>query len=336
MKIQNFGVVNGKNIKEFTITKDNVSVSIINYGGIVTKYIYNDIDVVLGYDTLEEYVKTTDYYGATVGRVCNRIAYGRFNLNGKDYQVSVNNGNNSLHGGCEGFNKKVFDYEIQDEKLILSYLSKDGEEGYPANILTKVVFYLDEEGLHIEFEAKADNDTICNLTNHSFFNLNGHGQGDILSHELYIDADYILPINDNYVPTGDKISVKNTPFDFLHLTEVGKRLNKDNEQLNIAGGYDHAYALNGNGLRKVATLIGDKTGIALDVITDQLSMQFYGGNFLNDDIGKNGKIYRYRSAICLETQGYPNAINCPKYPSIVLKKGETYSSKTIYKLYKRQ
>lgn len=333
MQVKSFGVVSGKEIKEFVLEKDKISATIINYGGIITKFSYDGVDVVLGYDTLEEYINTTDYYGATVGRVCNRIAYGKFELNGKKYQLKINNGNNSLHGGEIGFNKRVFDFEIQDEKLILSYLSKDGEEGYPANLYVKVIFYLDQDGLHIDFEAQADGDTICNLTNHSFFNLNGHGEGDVLNHELYIDADYILPINDNFVPTGDKMSVNGTPFDFLEPTVVGKRVNEDNAQLKIGGGYDHAYVLNKEGFRKIATLKGDKTKICLDVITDQPSVQLYGGNFLNNDKGKGGKIYKYRSAICLETQGYPNAINCENYPSVVLKKGQTYSSKTIYKLY---
>lgn len=329
-----YGKLNNAEINEFVLAYGKTKVHIINFGGIITKFIYDGVDVVLGYDTLEEYINTTDYYGATVGRVCNRIAYGKFSLNGKNYQLSINNGNNSLHGGKVGFNKKIFDYEVKEEKLILSYLSKDGEEGYPANLFIKVIYYLDANGLHIDFEAKADNDTICNLTNHSFFNLNGHGNGDILKHELFIDADYILPINGNFVPTGSKMSVRNTPFDFTKSTKVGNRVNEDNEQLKIAGGYDHAYVLNGQGFRKVATLVGDKTNIKLDVITDQKSLQFYGGNFLNNDIGKDKKTYGFRSAICLETQGYPNAINCPQYPSVVLKKGETYSSKTVYRLYK--
>jgi aldose 1-epimerase len=288
---------------------------------------------VLGYDTLEEYVNTKEYYGATIGRVCNRIANGRFTLNGIEYQLSINDGLNSLHGGRKGFDKKIFDYDVQGEKLILSYFSKDGEEGYPADILVKVMFYLNDDGLHIDFETKSNADTICNLTNHSYFNLNGHGQSDILSHQLFIDADYVLPINHNFVPTGDKLAVRNTPFDFSKLKKVGESIDTENEQLKLAGGYDHAYALNGDGLRKVATLIGDKTKIALDVITNQPSVQFYGGNFMNNDKGKGGKIYAYRSALCLETQGYPNAINCPSYPSVVLKKGDTYVSKTIYKLY---
>jgi aldose 1-epimerase len=336
MKIQSFGKASGKEIKEFILEYDGVSVSIINYGAIVTKFIYNGIDVVLGYDTLGEYIATTDYYGATVGRVCNRIANGEFELNGKKYFLAKNNGENFLHGGIQGFNKKVFDYEQDGEKLILTYLSKDGEENFPANLLVKITYYLDGEGLHIEFSAQADGDTLCNLTNHSFFNLNGQGNGDILGHKLTIDGDYILPINENYVPTGDKMSVKDTPFDFSTQTEVGKRVNEDNRQLKIAGGYDHAYVLNGNGMRKVAALVGDKTGIKLEVVTDALSLQFYGGNFLDNDKGKGGKVYGYRSAICLESQGYPNAINCPEYPSVVIKKGESYSSKTIYKLYKEK
>lgn len=333
MEIKDFGVIEGREIKEFVLSFGDVSASIINYGAIVTKFSIKGTDVVLGYDTLDEYIKTTDYYGATVGRVCNRIAYGKFNLNGKEYSLAINNGNNSLHGGKLGFNKRIFDYEVQGEKLILTYLSPDGEEGYPANLLVKVIYYLDGDGLHIDFSGTSDGDTLCNMTNHSFFNLNGHGNGDVLGHKLYIDGDYILPINDNFVPTGSKMAVLDTPFDFLGEEVVGKRVDANDEQLKIAGGYDHAYVLNGSGMRKVARLVGDKTGIKLDVYTDQPSMQFYGGNFLDNDKGKGGKIYIYRSAICLETQGYPNAVNCPEYPSVVLKKGQTYSAKTIYKLY---
>lgn len=334
MKIIKLVSKQNKDYYLFVLENESLKVEILNYGAIIKSIICKDVDVVLGYDTIDEYINTTDYYGATVGRVCNRIAYGKFSLNGKEYQIPINNGKNSLHGGIEGYNKKIFDYEIQGDKLILSYLSKDGEEGYPANLLVKVIYYLDKEGLHIEFEAQADNDTICNLTNHSFFNLNGNGEGDILNHKLQIDADYILPINNNFVPTGNKMAVKDSPFDFKTFHNVNERVNEENEQLKIAGGYDHAFVLNGEGFRKVATLVGDKTNIKLDVLTDQKSIQFYGGNFLNNDIGKNGNTYKYRSAICLETQGYPNAINCPQYPSIVLKKGDIYISKTIYKLYK--
>ena len=334
MQIKSIGFIDGKEIKEFTLKSGNASASIINYGGIITKYIYDGVDVVLGYNTIEEYAKGSDYFGATVGRVCNRIDMGKFNLNGKSYQLSINDNTNSLHGGTNGFSKKVFDYEVKDRTLMLSYLSKDGEEGYPANLLVKVNFYLDENGLNVDFSAQADGDTICNLTNHSYFNLNGHGQGDTLLHKLYIDADYILPINQRFVPTGNKYSVDNTPFDFRNLTKIGHRIDQDNEQLKIAGGYDHAYYLNGKGVRKIATLIGDKTNIKLDVITDQVSVQFYGGNFLDNVNGKDDKIYGYRSAVCLEVQGCPNAINCPEYPSVVLRANEVYTSKLIYKLYK--
>ncbi len=326
--------INGKEIKEFTIIRDNTKVKIINFGGTITEFSYDGVDVVLGYDTVEEYLNSKTYFGGTIGRVANRIAYGKFSLNGIEYRLALNDGNNSLHGGNCGFNKKVFDYAIDDDRLILSYLSKDGEENYPGNLFLKVTFYLNENGLNIEYNAKSDADTVCNLTNHSYFNLNGHGNGDILNHKLLIASDYILPINDNYVPMGATMSVANTPFDFNGFRFIGERISEKNEQLKIGGGYDHAFALNGDGFRKIAKLIGDKTDIKLDVYTDQKSVQFYSGNFLDNEKGKGGKVYKYRSAVCLETQGYPNAINCRNYPSMVLKKGNSYVSKTIYKLYK--
>ncbi len=318
----------------FTLEKDNLKVEILNFGAIVKSIVYNGIDVTLGYDTIDEYIKTTDYYGATVGRVCNRIGNAKFSLNGKEYLLNKNNGENCLHGGIKGFNKQVWNYKTEGEKLILTYLSKDDEEGFPANMQVKVEFSIENNGLVMEYYATSDNDTVCNLTNHCFFNLNGEGNGDILSHKLQILANGMLENDNQMIPTGKILSVKNTPYDFNDLEVIGKRINEKTEQIKIANGYDNAYVLNGSGFRKVATLIGDKTNIKLEVLTDLPSIQLYSGNFLNGDIGKDGKKYDFRQAVCLETQGYPNAINRPNFPSIILKKNEKYYTKTIYKFSK--
>ena len=319
-------------IKEFTLKGKNLVVKILNYGAIIKNVIYNGVDVALGYDSFDEYFKSRDYYGACVGRVCNRISNGSFFLNGKEYQLSKNSGENSLHGGFKGFNKRVFDYEIKDDKLILSYLSRDGEEGYPANLNVKVIYYVLDDDLHIEYLATSDKDTVCSLTNHSYFNLNGEGSGNVLAHKLQIKADSFLPINEKYFAYGEILPVKNTPFDFNEAHNIGDNIDNDNPQQKITRGYDNAFILSGEGFRKVATVIGDKTKIKMDVLTDQKSLQLYVGYGIND-IGKGGKKYQCRSAVCLETQSYPNAVNCPNFPSIVLKKGDTYSSKTIYRFY---
>lgn len=326
--------IDNKEIREFTIQKDNFTVKILNFGGIIKDIIYDGVDVALGYDTVDEYIKTSEYYGATIGRVCNRIEKGKFTLNGKEYKLAINNGKNSLHGGIKGFNKQIFDYDIKDDKLILTYTSKDMEEGYPGLLKVIVTFFIEDNGINIEYEAKSDCDTLCNLTNHTFFNLNGEGSGSILDHTLQIDADYFLPTDETQIPTSKLEKVKGTPFDFLIAHKVKDRINEDDVNLKFGKGYDHAFVLNNEGFRKVSTLIGDKTNIKMDVYTDQKAIQIYSGNYLNGDKGKNQKLYNYRDAICLETSGYPNAINTPNFPSILLKKGDTYFAKTIYKFYK--
>ncbi len=327
-------VINKKEIREFTIENGNLSATVLNYGGIVKSLVFGGVDVALGYDTIEEYFSTTDYYGATVGRVCNRIKKGKFTLNGKEYTLAINNGVNSLHGGIKGFNKQVFDYDIKGDKLVLTYISKDMEEGYPGELSFTAEFSIVDNGLNIEYYATSDSVTICNITNHTFFNLNGEGSGDILNHKLQIDADCYLPTDETQIPSGEVKSVVNTPFDFLSFHTIKERIDISDKDLTFGKGYDHAFVLNKEGFRKVATLIGDKTGIIMDVFTDQKAMQIYSGNYLDKDTGKGKKIYDFRGAVCLETSGYPNAINTPSFPQVTLNPGDKYVSKTIYKFSK--
>lgn len=324
------------NIKRFILKSEELTVSIINYGATVTDVIYDGRDVVLGCAAAEEYPHSGYYFGATIGRVCNRIGKGRFVLNGKEYRVTVNQGNNSLHGGKRGFDKRFFDYSVKGDKLELSYLSADGEEGYPANLSVKAVYYVKGADLHIEYEAIPDADTVCNMTNHSYFNLNGQGEGEVLDHSLYVNADYIVPINEEKLPTGTFLAVDGTPFDFRTPSVIAERINNAHPQIVNGKGLDHAFLLNGSGLRKAATVIGDKSGIKLDVITDQKALQVYCARFSNAVVGKNGKTYRGYAALCLEAEGLPDAANNPRFPGIAVKKGEKYAYKTIYRFGKDQ
>jgi aldose 1-epimerase len=296
-------------------------------------------DVVLGYDSAKDYVGGKGFYGSTVGRYGNRIAKGKFTLDGKDYQLDVNNGENTLHGGRGGFHnvkwngKEIATYEGKGVEL--TYLSKDGEEGYPGNLNVKVVFSLtDSNELKIQYEATTDKATVVNLTNHSYFNLSGEGSGDILNEEIMINADKFLPVDKGLIPTGELRPVKGTPFDFLQPHKIGERINADEEQVKIGGGYDHCFVLNkktGNELSLAAKVSDPASGRKMEVWTTEPGIQFYTGNFLNGAPGKGGKPYNHRGALCLETQHFPNSPNQPSFPSTVLKPGETYKSTTIYK-----
>ena len=318
----------------FTLKNGKLSVGVLNYGATITSVIFNGRDVVLGCNDACGYLNSGYYYGATVGRVCNRIENGRFTLNGKEYRLSANQKGNSLHGGFRGFDKRFFAHNVAGERLELTYVSADGEEGYPAELAVKAAIFLDDFDLHIEYEAISDGDTLCNLTNHCYFNLNGQGSGEVLSHELRINADYFLPVNENKIPTGELSAVNGTPFDFRTAEAVGKRLSAPHIQLAYGNGYDHAFVLNGEGLRKVATLTCKESKTGLDVITDQKALQFYCARYSDEKNGKDGKTYKGYAAVCLEAEGFPNAINRPNFPSIVLKKGEKYVNKIIYRFKK--
>lgn len=293
-------------------------------------------DIVLGFDSLKEYTVHDTYYGAIVGRYANRIANGKFSIGGKEYQLKKNNGINALHGGPNGLHNLFWKIvSSNDSSVALSYVSRDGEEGYPGNLNVKVIYTLSENNeLAIDYEAFTDQETILNLTNHSFFNLNGEGRGDILDHVLTINADKFCPVDQMLIPTGELKDVKGTPFDFHSLRRIGERINNEDEQLKFGLGYDHNWVLNKNKteLTFAAKIIEPVNGRALEVWTTEPGLQFYSGNFLNaKEIGKANKPYPFRSAVCLEAQHFPDSPNHNNFPSTILKPGDVYKQKTIYK-----
>ncbi|BCZ48803.1 aldose 1-epimerase [Clostridium gelidum] len=334
----------GEDVYIYTLKNSNgMETKICTYGGAIVSAMVPDKncefhDVILGYDNLESYLKGDKFFGALIGRFGNRIQYGKFTLNGNEYKLAQNDGDNHLHGGTKGFDKVVWDSRIIENEpntLELSYFSTDGEEGYPGNLKVTVNYVLTEDnGLEINYFATTDKDTIVNLTNHAYFNLSGHSSGDILKQKLMINADKFT-VNDKYsIPTGEIKKVFETPMDFRSLTPIGKNINSDYDQINFGKGYDHNWVLNTNGsdTLKAAQAIDENTGIVMDVYTTTPGIQFYSGNFLDgSDIGKNKAIYNMRNAFCLETQYFPNSINCSNFESPILKAGEEYKHKTIYK-----
>ncbi len=334
----------GQNVDLYTLTNQNgMQVAITNFGGIVVRIQTVDRqgktdDVVLGYDSLDGYVNDTAYFGAVIGRYGNRIALGKFTLDGARYTLARNNGENSLHGGIKGFNKAVWqarEMAVEDGPSVeLTYLSKDGEEGYPGNLSVKVLYTLtDRNELKIDYTATTDKKTVLNLTNHSYFNLNPAGS-DVLQHLLMIQADKFTPVDAGLIPTGELRSVAGTPFDFRKPTAIGARIEQEDEQLKLGKGYDHNFVLNrkGKGMELAARVVEPTTGRVLEVLTDEPGVQFYTGNFLDGTVrGKGGKAYGRRSAFCLETQHFPDSPNHPKFPSTELKPGEKYQTTTIYR-----
>jgi aldose 1-epimerase len=326
----------------FTLSNDNgVGVKISNYGGIVVSAMTPDRngefgDIVLGFDTLEEYIQQNPYFGCIVGRCANRIAQGKFRLNGVEYKLAQNNGQNHLHGGIRGFDKVVWTAEAVTGEgevgLKLTYLSRDGEEGYPGNLSVEVIYTLTQQNeLKIDYAATTDQVTIMNLSNHSYFNL--AEAGDVLGHELMINADRFTPIDETLIPTGELRVVKGTPMDFTRSTPIGARIDQPDEQLQLAGGYDHNWVLNNpNGSLSLAARVKEPTsGRVLEVYTTQPGVQFYTGNFLDELVGKGGQVYRKRSGFCLETQHFPDSPNQPDFPSVVLKPGERYAQTTVFR-----
>ena len=334
----------GQNVDLYTLTNQNgMQVAITNFGGIVVRIQTVDRqgktdDVVLGYDSLDGYVNDTAYFGAVIGRYGNRIALGKFTLDGARYTLARNNGENSLHGGIKGFNKAVWqarEMAVEDGPSVeLTYLSKDGEEGYPGNLSVKVLYTLtDRNELKIDYTATTDKKTVLNLTNHSYFNLNPAGS-DVLQHLLMIQADKFTPVDAGLIPTGELRSVAGTPFDFRKPTAIGARIEQEDEQLKLGKGYDHNFVLNrkGKGMELAARVVEPTTGRVLEVLTSEPGVQFYTGNFLDGTVrGKGGKAYGRRSAFCLETQHFPDSPNHPKFPSTELKPGEKYQTTTIYR-----
>ncbi|HXV99484.1 MAG TPA: aldose epimerase family protein, partial [Anaerolineae bacterium] len=311
----------GKSVDIYTLTNQNgVSTTITNYGGIVISLNVPDKwgqlgDVVLGYDNLDDYIKANPFFGALAGRYGNRIANGKFSLNGVEYTLAQNDGPNSLHGGTKGFDK-VF-WEAKPLKtpdgpaLELAYLSKDGEEGYPGNLLVKVVYTLTQaNALRIDYTATTDQDTVINLTHHSYFNLAGAGNGDILDHEMMLNADKFTPVDETLIPTGELRAVAGTPFDFTQPTKIGLRIDQADEQLKCGLGYDHNWVLNKDdaSLTLAARVSEPATGRVIEVWTTEPGIQFYSGNFLDgSNIGKGGRVYQRRSGFCLETQHFPDS-----------------------------
>jgi aldose 1-epimerase len=320
-----------------------VELRLSNYGGTITSWLTPDKhgqfgDVVLGCDTLEGYLAGKSYFGCIAGRCANRIGKARFTLNGKTHQLAVNNGPNSLHGGVRGFDKVVWQAAsamTADGPVVeLSYLSKDGEEGYPGNLQVKAVHTLTSDGaVRIDFTATTDQDTIVNLTNHSYFNL--AGKGDILGHLIQLNADKFTPIDATLIPTGELKSVAGTAFDFRKPAPIGARIGEADEQLKFGGGYDHNWVLNKSAhqLEVAARVTQPTSGRVLEVLTTQPGVQFYSGNFLDGTIrGKNGWVYQYRNGLCLEPQHFPDSVNHPNFPSVVVKAGETYRETIIFRI----
>ena len=348
---ESFGkTADGESVDLFTLTNRNgMEAKITNYGGIVTTLTAPDrnnkyADVVLGFNDLDSYLKGHPYFGALVGRYGNRIAKGRFTLNGIEYKLAVNNGENHLHGGIKGFDKVVWTARSMRTKLgpalSLTYVSKDMEEGYPGNLTVKVVYTLTNNNeLRIDYSASTDKDTVTNLTHHSYFNLAGEGNGDILNHQLLLKASRFTPTDAGSIPTGELRNVQGTPFDFLKSTAIGARINQDEEQLKFGGGYDHNWVVNGRAgtLRQAASVYESTSGRVMDVWTTEPGIQFYTGNFLDGTLtGKSGKAYARRNGFCLETQHYPDSPNKPKFPTTTLRKGTTYRSTTIYRFSARK
>jgi aldose 1-epimerase len=337
--------IDGKHTHLYILkNKSGMEAAITNYGGRLVTLLVPDssgkmVDVSVGIGSVDGYVKSTEpYFGATVGRYGNRIARGHFTLDGKQYTLAINNPPNTLHGGKKGYQDVVWDAKkIDDQTLELTYLSKDMEEGFPGNLKIKVTYSItDDNAFKCTYEATTDKTTVVNLTNHAFFNLNGEGSGTILNHIVQLKADNYTPVDSTLIPTGKVEPVKGTPLDFSSPTAIGARINDANEQLKNGKGYDHNFVLNKHDITQpIATVKGDKTGIVMEIYTEEPALQFYSGNFMQ---GKNTMKYGekddYRTAFAMETQHYPDSPNQPQFPSTVLKPGQTYKTKTIYKFSK--
>ena len=339
--------IDGKQTALYTLkNKNNAEAIFTNYGGRLVSLLMPNkdgklVDVVVGFKSVGDYEKSTEpYFGATIGRYGNRIAKGKFTLEGKTYSLFTNNGQNTLHGGKKGYQYVVWDASRHNPNtLVLHYLSKDGDENFPGNLDVKVTYTLtDDNELKMDYEAKTDKTTVVNLTNHAFFNLNGDGSGEILNHKVQIYADEYTPVDSTLIPTGKIEKVKGTPFDFTTATTIGARINDKNEQLTFGKGYDHNYVLNKTkamGMFHAATVKGDKSGIIMDIYTQEPGLQFYSGNFMQSkNTFKTGAKDDFRTAIAMETQHFPDSPNQPAFPSTVLKPGEVYKTSSIYKFTK--
>jgi aldose 1-epimerase len=341
-----FGKSTAGEVFLFTLAREGApTVAITNQGGFIVSIVAKDragraADVSLGYADHAGYVTAKDFLGCLVGRYANRIAKGEFTLDGKKHTLAKNNGPNALHGGPTGFQTRLWTPKVvggaEGDALELTYVSRDGEEGYPGTLTAKVVYALRADGgLVIDYSATTDAPTIVNLTNHAYFNLAGEGEGTILGHELQLESDRFTPVDSTLIPTGEMKAVEGTPFDFRKPTAIGARIDAADEQLKRGGGYDHNFVLRGKAgeLRLVARVVEPKSGRALEVFTTEPGIQFYSGNFLDGSItGKSGKPYVKRGGFCLEAQHYPDSPNRPEWPAVVLRPGQTYRQTTVYRL----
>jgi aldose 1-epimerase len=347
-KIAGFGTTKeGQSVDLYTITNSHgLKIQAINYGGIIVSLYVPDKngkldDVVLGFDKFEGYLNNKPHFGGIIGRYANRIANAKFTLDGTEYHLAKNDGPNSLHGGWKGFDAVQWHaapFENQTGAgVVFTHTSKDGEEGYPGNLSVKVTYTLTETNeLHISYEATTDKATPVNLTQHSYFNLAGEGNGNILKHELMLNADHFTPVDKNLIPTGEIRSVKGTPLDFTKPSAIGARINGNYEQLLVAHGYDQNFVVNGNPgeLRLAARVHEPTSGRAMEVYTTEPGVQFYSGNFLDGTIvGKHGHAYKPHDGLALETQHFPDSPNHPQFPSTILRPGHTFHSRTIYRFY---
>ncbi|WP_460637237.1 aldose epimerase family protein [Larkinella harenae] len=335
--------VDGKSNDLYVLTNaKGMKVAITNYGGRIVSILVPDktgkmVDVNLGHSSIDDYLANESFFGTLVGRYGNRIAKGQFTLDGKTYKLATNNGPNSLHGGKKGFNARMWEATpAGNNSLKLRYVSLDGEENYPGTLTVDVTYTLtDDNGIRIDYQATTDKATVVNLTNHAYFNLNGEGAGSVADHLIQINADRYTPVDATLIPTGELAPVAGTPFDLRKPVAIGERQDADHPQIKNGGGFDHNFVLNGGQTaepRLIATVTSPQTGISMDVLTTEPGVQFYGGNFLNGKVtGKAGKSYEKRHAFCLETQHFPDSPNQSKFPSTVLKPGETYKTTTEYR-----
>lgn len=334
-------LINGKKTSLYWLGNDSIKIGITNYGGRIVSLQVPDkngklIETVVGFSSLKDFIQSTErYFGATIGRVGNRIANGKFTLNGNNYTLFTNNGPNTLHGGKVGFQDVVWDAEqTSDSTLILKYVSPDGEEGFPGQLSTTITFTVTaEKALDIKYEAETDKATPVNLTNHAFFNLNGEGSGTINQHTLQLFASRYTPVDSTLIPTGELAPVAGTPFDFTSPAKIGDRVEAVDQQLKYGKGYDHNFVLDDKvEWKKAAVVTGDQSGIQLEIWTTEPGIQFYGGNFM---AGKNrfktGAMDEFRTAFCLETQHFPDAVNQPAFPSTILEPGKKYRTRSLYK-----
>lgn len=341
-----FGALpDGREARLYTLTNSSgMEVRITNYGGTITSIRVPDREgvmgeVTLGYDSLEKYLAGSPFFGCIAGRYANRIAKGQFTLDGETYTLATNNGPNHLHGGLEGFDKKLWEADTFSEEgasgIVLTYVSPDGEEGYPGTLSVEVTYTLtDENALQIDYEATTDKATVLNLTNHAYFNLKDAGATTALEHEMKIYADRYIPTDETNIPLGELAPVEGTPFDFRSPTTIGERIEGDDVQLENGFGYDHTYVLNkeGGGLELAVEVYEPETGRVMEVLTTEPGVQLYTGNHLNGNfVGRGDVTYERRSAFCLETQHYPDSPNQPDFPSTELRPGETFNSTTVYR-----